>query len=398
MISNPLYHLDADHLGGLVGLLDLALAIGVVLWLARLGYRPAAIMRERYGRLAATDRLLAGCLAASAAVHLGLFAHDGPLGPLFVVDGLVLGSLALRIVAGRPARLPAAIVLFGSLAGWWVAVVGGEPPDQLALATKLIELTGLTILIRPAPGSRLRAVSATVLTTVLVVVTGLAGWTGSFAAAAAGAGRAGAGSTPGAAQAGIADEGHGHGAAPGPTVVMDIAAAGSGPATTAQATAADRFYATTLAAIARFADPAAAQAAGYRLDGLHGVDFHAANEAYQHDGRVLDPARPEMLVYAASARGPLLLGAVFVMPGLHESGPAVGGPLTAWHAHEDVCLSLLPPGLSGALSPLGDCPVGSLTFPLTAEMLHVWVVPGTPTRFGDLPEAWRRAYVARAGS
>jgi hypothetical protein len=86
---------------------------------------------------------------------------------------------------------------------------------------------------------------------------------------------------------------------------------------------------------------------------------------------------------------------MFEMPVVGDPGPAVGGPLTVWHAHDHVCVSLLPPTLSGLVSPFGTCPVGSLTIPVTEEMLHVWTVPGAPNRFGDLDEDWRKRYLAR---
>lgn len=129
--------------------------------------------------------------------------------------------------------------------------------------------------------------------------------------------------------------------------------------------------------------------------GIHGIDFHANNQAYEHDGRVLDPERPETLVYAVAPDGrTVLLGALFAMPSAGEPGPTVGGPLTVWHAHEDICFSLVPLSLTGVLSPLGTCPVGSFTMPVTAEMMHVWTVPGAPETFGDLDEQWKRAYLA----
>ena len=142
------------------------------------------------------------------------------------------------------------------------------------------------------------------------------------------------------------------------------------------------------------ADPAIAAADGYQVDGIAGVDFHAMNPGYEHDGRVLDPARPEALVYGRSPRGPVLLGAMFVMPGIDQPGPAVGGPLTVWHAHERICFSLLPPALTGIESPLGGCPVGSLDLPRTSQMIHIWTAPGAPDPFGDLSEDWRRSFVA----
>jgi hypothetical protein len=148
-------------------------------------------------------------------------------------------------------------------------------------------------------------------------------------------------------------------------------------------------------ALARYADPAVAAADGYHVNGLAGIDFHASNPAYEHDDRILDPAHPETLVYAVAPDGrPVLMGAMFAMPKIGEPGPAIGGPLTVWHGHENVCVSLTPPGLSGLLSPLGTCPVGSILLPRTGEMIHLWIVPGAPEPFGDLDEAWKRAYLA----
>jgi hypothetical protein len=88
------------------------------------------------------------------------------------------------------------------------------------------------------------------------------------------------------------------------------------------------------------------------------------------------------------------MGAMFLMPKIGEAGPTIGGPLTVWHAHQHICFSLTPPGIAGLLSPLGGCPIGTIDMALTAEMIHIWIVPGAPETFGDLDEAWRRAYVA----
>jgi hypothetical protein len=173
------------------------------------------------------------------------------------------------------------------------------------------------------------------------------------------------------------------------------ATTGSSP-TPEQLAAATRLRDETATAIARYADPAVAAADGYAVDGIAGLDFHASNEAYDRDDRILDPERPETLVYASGPAGPVLLGAMFQMPGFGEVGPAIGGPLTVWHGHEQICFSLVPPAMTGIVSPLGGCPVGSFTIPRTIEMMHVWTVPGAPDLFGDLDDAWRMAYVSGA--
>ncbi len=86
---------------------------------------------------------------------------------------------------------------------------------------------------------------------------------------------------------------------------------------------------------------------------------------------------------------------MFTMPSMDAPGPAFGGPLTVWHAHEHVCIGLLPPGLAGIESPLGGCPAGSVDLPRTGEMIHAWIIPGAPA-FGDLPDAARRAWLEGA--
>jgi hypothetical protein len=67
--------------------------------------------------------------------------------------------------------------------------------------------------------------------------------------------------------------------------------------------------------------------------------------------------------------------------------------LLDWHRHEQVCFSVIPAGLAGLVDPQGLCPVGSLAVPITNSMMHVWLVPGAPSRFGDLDEAWKQRYL-----
>jgi hypothetical protein len=184
---------------------------------------------------------------------------------------------------------------------------------------------------------------------------------------------------------------HAGGIAPPGTVLPEAALREPTPA---ERTAATQLVLTARTALARYNDPRVAAADGYRVAGMAGIDFHATNPAYEKDGRVLDPTRPETLVYGVAPDGrPVLLGAMFQMPDLRAHGPAIGGPLTMWHAHEHVCISLTPPSLTGILSPLGACPIGSFDVPLTPEMIHVWIVPGAPETIGDLDDEWKRAYL-----
>jgi hypothetical protein len=379
-VGSPLYDIAPEHVGAIVAVLLMPVAAWYVRLGASRGSRRAQTLLAGYDRLPTADRIAAWLIAVSAVVHLALIGHGpAPTKALFLADAIALAWVARRLVLGRPWRLPAVVVLTGSVAAWWAAAIGGEPPDQVAIATKLVEIVAITLAIAPRTPGRLKGLASTSATVALVFVTALAGWIGSFAAAAEGA-------EPG--------QGHHGGAAVAPGTLLT--AHPGRDATPEERAAADQLVADTRRAIAKYANPAVAAADGYDVAGLAGLGFHAGNPLYEHDGRILDPERPETLVYADTREGPVLLGAMFIMPKAHLPGPAVGGPLTPWHAHEQICIGLLPPSLTGLVSPLGGCPVASIAVPLTPEMIHVWTVPGAPQVFGDLDEAWLKEYLATA--
>jgi hypothetical protein len=163
------------------------------------------------------------------------------------------------------------------------------------------------------------------------------------------------------------------------------------PPTAQQRQAAADLAARTRASLARYADIRAALAAGYRPSlARTGLSVHLGSKAAEGDGRVLDPDRPESLMYAIADGRATLLSAVYTMPRAGQAGPAPGGPLTRWHAHNG-CLSLLPPGFS-VVDAYGGCPAFSVQVTLPV-MMHVWVVdnPGGP--YADqVPDAWTRAF------
>ena len=371
MIGSPLYQVSAEHLAGALALAVLPIAW----WLLR---------RKDADRLAPIEWLLVGLLVGSAAIHTGLVIgndHGYGVGLLFVVDAALLLVIARRVLRGARAGRLGVAVLLGSIGAYWLAMAN-EPPDQLGLATKLCEILALAIIVRPAPGAgvrRLGSLARGLAICLLVVGTAATSWVGAFRASAA---------EPGA----VAGHNVHSGSVPPPGTIFPVAPARD--ATPAERAAATDLLLRTRAALARYADPALAAADGYQVNGLAGIDFHARNTAYENDGRIFDPAHPEGLVYAVDPNGrPVLFGAVFLMPQIGQPGPTIGGPLTVWHGHEHICFSLTPPALSGLLSPLGGCPVGSIMVPRTPEMIHVWIVPGAPEPFGDLSEAWKRAYL-----
>jgi len=144
-------------------------------------------------------------------------------------------------------------------------------------------------------------------------------------------------------------------------------------ATAEQKAAAAQLYAETKAAILPYQDPRKAFADGYRPGGPSNMpSTHWMNQAYVDAGYVMDPHRPQGLVYANSKHGPVLLGAMFQMKHLGQFGPDPGGPLTAWHQHENICFT--PFGFEFSLmTPFATCPLGAIDLSV-APMLHVWIV------------------------
>ena len=196
---------------------------------------------------------------------------------------------------------------------------------------------------------------------------------------------------------GEAGSGHGHGhrftARAQAGVIMRPVA---GATTEAQERAAAELAEATTEGIAKYHDLRAAERNGYRAaQPLRGLAVHFENKAYQSDGRILDPRRPEQLVYAIENGRAALLGAVYQMQKAGAAGPAVGGPITRWHAH-NVCVTITPPGF-GVVSPFGTCPSLTLTV-TTPEMMHVWTLeqPAGPYA-DDVDPVWARRELARHG-
>jgi hypothetical protein len=158
-------------------------------------------------------------------------------------------------------------------------------------------------------------------------------------------------------------------------------ATGSCQPTSAQLAAATRLITDTRRGVARFAVLQAALGAGYAPNHpLPSAIKHYFNPASVTDGRVLDPARPEGLLYANTARGPVLVAAVYLMNRAGEPGRAVGGCLTGWHPHNNLCSRDPGRGLvTGVRRPGGRCPPGQVPW-AAPRMLHTWVIdiPGGP--------------------
>src|SRR5690242_15447580 len=152
--------------------------------------------------------------------------------------------------------------------------------------------------------------------------------------------------------------------------------------TAAELEAASRLIAETKASVARYVDLKAAIAAGYvPMEPATDQVVHYVNPAYLTDADVLNPLHVQSLIYFNGRQGPVLIGAMYIMPRSFEAGPQVGGPLTVWHQHSNICFdnvtgmatAFVDDASSNANDKSGSCPRGS-THKTTPQMLHVWLI------------------------
>jgi hypothetical protein len=128
--------------------------------------------------------------------------------------------------------------------------------------------------------------------------------------------------------------------------------------TIAERAQADKLVADTVQGLQKYTDNMAALADAYLPFPptpsnwtQHYVDFAALD-----DDAILDPEKPESLLYAQTDDGYRPISALYIMSHAGDQPPPLGGCLLQWHKHDELFLSR--PGESG--SPL---------------MLHVFVVP-----------------------
>ncbi|HKQ97019.1 MAG TPA: hypothetical protein VJV75_04015 [Candidatus Polarisedimenticolia bacterium] len=119
-------------------------------------------------------------------------------------------------------------------------------------------------------------------------------------------------------------------------------------------------------------DFAKATADGFKLKVSD--DTHYNNIDNLFDDRVLDPDRPEYLMYYDSPDGKVLAGFMFVPRSNTEEGPQFGGPLTRWHYHTWGSPICLVKGIYDTGAPVdGKCDMGAPSY-RSPEMLHVWLL------------------------
>ena len=358
---------------------------------------PASAPRERTVTLtiAAFASLAAGAIHATAiGSHSGL---PDVVTAFTITAAFQLGWGAVALV--WPSRAPIALGLVGNLAflGGWVAAMttgitfiegfdtAGDPSraDTIAAALALVAVVGSALaIVRPRLGLGRH--------TVLVAVAGIAcvalGTVGMAAAADPdhhGSGEAADGHAHDgdAAAAAGHDDGEAHAEAQPFDPALPIDLSGTPGVTPEQQAAAENIISATLIGLPHWEDYRTAEAEGFFSigDGATGSE-HFINWEYAADDDVLNPARPESLMYDTTGGERRLVAAMYMTePGLPLDGvPELGGALTQWHIHDNLCFYNPPEGGGarvGSVTPAGqDCPAGLFRFPAT-PMIHVWITP-----------------------
>jgi hypothetical protein len=147
----------------------------------------------------------------------------------------------------------------------------------------------------------------------------------------------------------------------------------------------------TVRGLPRWADVDQAIADGYQSigDALTGEEHYLRWDLI-NDDVILDPEAPESLVYRVEPGGGRTLeAAMYILPDSYtfDNLPDLGGPLTQWHVHDDLCFTeatdTMGPQVAGITSVGGECPHPLVKFNPNA-MIHVWIRPNECGPFASL--------------
>lgn len=351
----------------------------------------------RAGRLAVAGIASLGAGAIHAAA-IGVHRDHTPAVVAFTVVALFqLGWGAIALTSStRAVAVFGAVGNGGALAGWILAKVSGiwfvdgldqaenvQLADGLAAALAAIALFGALSRVYRRTPRRPIAPRPLVLGGVAIVVAAL---TIPGMASAGNHEHGASGHTHTAASP--SDSAHTHGGAAhasaavapkpyDPTQPIDLSGVpGVSPEQQARA---ENLIAITLQRLPKFADTATAEANGFHSigDGFTGEE-HYVNWSYLNDDKILDPDYPESLVYHVEGRTKTLVAAMFMLSENYtlDTVPDVGGKLTQWHVHNDLCFTPDPiaPRLAGGTSIDGPCRAPNVKKGAT-PMIHVWIVP-----------------------
>jgi hypothetical protein len=148
---------------------------------------------------------------------------------------------------------------------------------------------------------------------------------------------------------------------------------------------AENLLAATVMRLPQWADPAFDEANGFLSigDGRTGTE-HYVNATFMNDNVMLDPDKPESLVFDTTVTPKRLVAAMYMAtPGMTLAQvPDIGGALTQWHIHNNLCFN--GQGRVAGLTQVdGSCPRSLVKGPET-PMIHVWIVPHTCGPFAAL--------------
>jgi hypothetical protein len=157
-----------------------------------------------------------------------------------------------------------------------------------------------------------------------------------------------------------------------PTKPIDL---GGVPGVTPEQQArAENLIAITLVRLPKYSDYRVAERDGFVSigDGFTG-DEHFVKQSYFNDGHILDPDYPESLVYKNHNGTRTLAAAMYMMaPGTKFSQiPDVGGSLTQWHIHDNLCFTT-DAKVASLTKPDGTCDP-PLVKVVDSPMIHVWI-------------------------
>jgi hypothetical protein len=136
----------------------------------------------------------------------------------------------------------------------------------------------------------------------------------------------------------------------------------------------------TIDELPQYADVDALAAKGYFTIGDAATgDEHFINWNLINDDVILDPSAPEALVFQPQPDGSKKLAAAMFMMrdgSTLDDVPELGGALTQWHIHDDLCFNNDPvaPRLASITAVGGTCPAGMSKFD-PSPMIHVWITP-----------------------
>jgi len=341
-----------------------------------------------------TTAVLAATALGAGAIHAAAAgAHAAHQPASLVFTGLALaqlgtGSLVLARRDDRRVIVSAWLVAAAALAGWTLAKTVGIPfvrgldvvePIRLADASAMVLATvsvvaGAVALRRTndaaiddtarVSGTFSMATAAALIATVVLAAAGTVG-AGAYAPSHISHDAA---TTPGQRPQAVAPVPY------DPTKPIDLG--GVPGVTPQQQAAAENLVVLTLARLPQWADPTVAEAAGFRSihDGATGVE-HFVNEQFMTDDVVLNPDKPESLVYDTKGGGRRLVAAMYMLQrGLPlDQVPDIGGRLMQFHIHDNLCFNA-EGHVAGLTKVDGNCTAGLLK-PVPTPMIHVWIEP-----------------------